>query len=137
MFNRQQKAAGRCCVLLLRPRSAREGRAARLGVMVPAKAIKTAVRRHQIKRWVRELFRLKLKHVLAGHDAVVLLRSDPPEDGGHAAIDREICALAPKALAAQAQPQGRGGRGRGPGRPGGGAGPSGQGGKNNPSPVGP
>jgi ribonuclease P protein component len=112
VFNRQQKAAGRWCVLLLRPRSAREGRTARLGVMVPGKAVRTAVRRHRIKRWVRELFRTRLKSTLAGHDAVVLLRADPVVQGSHAQLDAELISLVARALATQAHPQrrGRGGR---------------------------
>ena len=108
VFHRQQKAAGRTVVLLVTPRSRRSGGAARLGVMISAKAVKTAVRRHQLKRWVRELFRLRLKTALAGFDAVVLFRSDPKID--HPALDAEILALIPKALAAQATPGQRGGR---------------------------
>jgi ribonuclease P protein component len=108
VFHRQQKAAGRTLVLLLNPRSRRSGGAARLGVMISAKAVKTAVRRHQLKRWVRELFRLQLKTALAGFDAVVLFRSDPKAD--HPALDAELLALVPKAIAAQATPGQRGGR---------------------------
>ena len=98
VFNRQQKAAGRHVVVLVRPRERREGPLGRLGVMVAVKTVPLAVRRHQLKRWVRELFRLRLKALLAGHDAVVLFRSDPPTDG-HAALDDEITKLAAKALA--------------------------------------
>jgi ribonuclease P protein component len=108
IFHRQQKAAGRHVVLLLLPRSRRSGGLPRIGVMISAKAVKTAVRRHQLKRWVRELFRLKLKTVLDGHDAVVLFRTDPTCD--HPALDAEILALVPKALGAQARPGVRGGR---------------------------
>lgn len=108
-FNRQQKAAGRYVVVLINPRSRRSGGQARLGVMIPNKAVKTAVRRHQLKRWVRELFRRQLKERLNGHDAVVLFRSNPPEDS-HRALDDEIIHLVPKALAASAGAP-RGGRG--------------------------
>jgi ribonuclease P protein component len=107
-FNRQQKAAGKHVVMLLNPRSRRSGGQARLGVMIPNKAVKTAVRRHQLKRWVRELFRRKLKERLDGFDAVVLFRSDLPEDG-HALLDDEILGLVPRVLDAKGG-QPRGGR---------------------------
>jgi ribonuclease P protein component len=84
----------------------------RQGVMVSTKTAPSAVRRHQLKRWVRELFRRELKDALAGYDVVVLFRRDPPPDG-HAALDREITDLARKALTAQPQPDQRRGR-RGP-----------------------
>jgi ribonuclease P protein component len=114
VFNRQQKAAGRWLVLLLRPRG-RPGEppgAARLGVMISAKTADTAVRRHLLKRWMREVFRLHLKETLAGHDAVVLFRSDPPAEA-RTELERELLALAPKALGATPQPERRGPR-RGP-----------------------
>ena len=110
-FNRQQKAAGRWLVLLLRPRI-RPGEppgAARLGVMVSAKTADTAVRRHQLKRWMREVFRLRLKTALAGHDAVVLFRCNPPAEA-RVDLERELMTLVPKALAAAPQPERRGPR---------------------------
>lgn len=115
VFHRQQKAAGRHTVVLLMPRPRRSGSGSaqpgRLGVMIGAKAVKTAVRRHQLKRWLRELFRTRLKTALAGHDCVVLLRNNPPEDC-HTQLDDEVTALVTKALAATAQPGQRGGRRR-------------------------
>ena len=113
VFNRQQKAAGQHVVVLVRPR-ARPGERervveGRVGVMVSTKTAPSAVRRHQLKRWVRELFRLGLKDVLVGHDAVVLFRRDPPVEG-HRELDREITDLTRKALAAQPQPDQRRGR---------------------------
>lgn len=77
-------------------------RCARLGVMVSVKAVKLAVDRHRIKRWARELFRVKLKERLAGWDLMVLLRSAPPD---HAAFDAEAMHLLERAMAAQ--PEGR------------------------------
>jgi len=77
--------------------------------MIGAKAVKTAVKRHQLKRWVRELFRQRLKTILAGFDCVVLFRNDPPADS-HARLNDEIAALAAKAITATAQPGQRGGR---------------------------
>ena len=109
VFHRQQKAAGRYTVVLLSPRGRKGSQLARLGIMIGAKAVKTAVRRHQLKRWVRELFRTRLKETLTAHDCVVLFRSDPPADH-HARLDEEIHGLVTKALAAQAQPGSRGGR---------------------------
>ena len=79
--------------------------------MIGAKAVKTAVRRHQLKRWLRELFRTRLKAALIGHDCVVLLRNDPPEDC-HARLDEEVSGLVTKALTTTAQPGQRGGRRR-------------------------
>ena len=117
VFNRQQKAAGRHVVLLLRPRA--PGSRARLGIMISAKTAPLAVRRHQLKRWVRELFRLQLHVPLAAHDAVVLFRCDPPEDS-HALIDRELLGLVSKALSAPAVAGGGRGPRRGGGLPAGG-----------------
>jgi len=114
VFNRQQKCAGRHVVVLLRPRESRTS-TARLGIMVAAKTVKLAVRRHQLKRWVRELFRTQLQQTLIGMDLVVLFRADPPEHG-HRELSGEICELAVRALAIKAQ---AGGRARSPGRRGG------------------
>lgn len=109
VFNRQQKAAGRHCVLLVRP--TKPGRPARLGMMVPVKAVRLAVRRHQLKRWVRELFRLELAAACVGHDLVVLFRGDPPvADDAHRRFDDELRALLPKALQGVAQPRPKGRR---------------------------
>jgi ribonuclease P protein component len=105
VFNRQQKCAGRHVVVLLRPREARTS-AARLGIMVAAKTVKTAVRRHQLKRWVRELFRTQLQQTLAGMDLVVLFRADPPEHG-HRELAGEISELAARALTLKPQAGGR------------------------------
>jgi ribonuclease P protein component len=103
VFHRQQKAAGRHVVILLRPRERREAPHARLGVMISAKTAPLSVRRHQLKRWVRELFRLNFKDQLIGHDVVVLFRQDPPVDA-QIALAQEIRQLIPKALAATAHP---------------------------------
>ncbi len=106
VFHRQQKAAGRHIVVLLRPRDRRETPLARLGVMISSKTAPLSVRRHQLKRWVRESFRLSFKEILAGHDVVVLFRNDPPENA-HALIEQELRLLIPKALTAAAQPGSR------------------------------
>lgn len=103
VFNRQQKAAGRHVVVLVRPRSAKEAPEGRVGVMVAVKTASLAVRRHQLKRWVRELFRRELKNIAVGHDVVVLFRNDPPADA-HLVIDQEIRHLLPKAIQCAAQP---------------------------------
>jgi RNase P protein component len=79
--------------------------------MIGAKAVKTAVRRHQLKRWLRELFRTQLKELLCGYDCVVLFRNDPPADGRSGLVS-EVATLAGKALLAKAQPGQRGGRRR-------------------------
>lgn len=107
-FDRGQKAAGRHLVVLVRPRGRTpEGgmRCARLGVMVSVKAVKLAVDRHRIKRWARELFRLRFKERLAGWDLMLLLRSAPAD---HAAFDGEVGQLLDRAM--QAKPEGRGRR---------------------------
>jgi ribonuclease P protein component len=103
VFNRQQKAAGRHVVVLVRPRSPKESPEGRVGVMVAVKTASLAVRRHQLKRWVRELFRRELKSIAVGHDVVVLFRNDPPADA-HLVIDQEIRHLLPKAIQSAAQP---------------------------------
>lgn len=116
VFNRQQKAAGRHVVVLVRPRSPKEPPEGRVGVMIAVKTARLAVRRHQLKRWVRELFRRELKSVAAGHDVVVLFRNDPPGDA-HILVDQEIRQLLPKALQGAAQPGSRHGGGRRGGPP--------------------
>lgn len=116
VFNRQQKAAGRHVVVLVRPRSSQESPEGRVGVMVAVKTASLAVRRHQLKRWVRELFRRELKNVAAGHDVVVLFRNDPPTDA-HQVIDQEIRHLLPKAITSAAQPGQRRGGSRPPASP--------------------
>ncbi len=103
VFNRQQKAAGRHLVVLVRPRSPKEAPQGRVGVMIAVKTARLAVRRHQLKRWVRELFRVELKQAAHGFDVVVLFRSDPPPEG-HQGMDEEIRHLLPKAINAHAQP---------------------------------
>ena len=116
-FHRQQKAGGTHVVVLVNPRSRRSGGKPRLGVMMSAKAVRTSVRRHQLKRWVRELFRTRLKPVLDGFDAVVLFRCDLPDhEDAHARLDEEITHLAAKAVKAQATPGQRGGKRGGPRR---------------------
>jgi ribonuclease P protein component len=113
VFDQRRKSAGPHVVVLVRPLPRGQQREVvpegRLGVMVPAKAVRLAVRRHQLKRWVRELFRTRLKQQLAGHDMVVLFRRDPPEDG-HAQLDMEISDHATRALAQQRSEAPRGER---------------------------
>lgn len=101
VMHRQQKAAGRHAVVLVAPR--RQG-PARLGIMVSTKVADTAVRRHQLKRWIRERFRTAWKERAAGHDVVVLMRQDPPRDA-HADLDAELDRLLDKALTAKAAPR--------------------------------
>ena len=72
------------------------------------KVHKRAVRRHQLKRWVREWFRRNGKEPAHGFDMVVLFRADPPKDG-HQLLDKELKRLLQKALQAQPDP----GKGRG------------------------
>ncbi|TVR15311.1 MAG: ribonuclease P protein component [Planctomycetota bacterium] len=104
VFYRQQKASARHLVLLLTPRQGKsEAQRPRLGIMVSTKVHKRAVRRHQLKRWVREWFRTTGQHHCPGHDMVVLFRSDPPADGHHRLI-HELDHLLRKALAATPQP---------------------------------
>lgn len=116
VFNRQQKAASRHVVVLVRPRSPQESPEGRVGVMVAVKTASLAVRRHQLKRWVRELFRRELKSVAMGHDVVVLFRNDPPADA-HQLIDQEIRHLLSKAITTTAQPGQRRGGSRPPSSP--------------------
>jgi ribonuclease P protein component len=127
VFQRQQKSAGPHLVALLRPRprAGREPERARLGVMVSTKVAARAVRRHELKRWARELFRLELQESLQGWDLVLLLRKDPPADG-HAVFAQEVRDQVRRALTRQPQPgdgrrERRSGGERGGGRSGGGA----------------
>ena len=68
--------------------------------MVSTKVHKRAVRRHQLKRWVREWFRREAKPLAEGFDVVVLFRSDPPQDG-HAYVTKELRRLLNKAIKAE------------------------------------
>jgi ribonuclease P protein component len=104
IFNRNQKAAGKHVVLLLRPRDKREANDARLGVMISTKTASAAVRRHQLKRWVRELFRTTWKERLRGFDLVVLFRQDPPADG-HLLLNQELEHVLMRAMTATPQPR--------------------------------
>ena len=102
-FDRGQKAGGRHCQVLVRPRGRQpdgHARCGRLGVMVSTKVAALAVRRHALKRWVRELFRVRLQDRLDGWDCAVVFRSDPPD---HAACDAEVLALVERALGAKAE----------------------------------
>ncbi len=123
VMHKQQKAAGRNVVVLVAPRRLKGGAAApaRVGIMVSTKVSKLAVRRHQLKRWVRELFRTELKAHLTGWDVVVLFRSDPPAEGRRR-LDEDIRALLTKAMhAGDAARRPRAGGGGGSGGGGGGA----------------
>jgi ribonuclease P protein component len=90
VFKRPIKLGGRNLSVMLSP--SRPDKPARLGVVVSTKVSKLAVRRHQLKRWVRELFRLRLKHELRGYDVVVLFRS-APDSYTHAMLDEEVTTL--------------------------------------------
>jgi ribonuclease P protein component len=120
VFNRQQKHGASHVVALLRPRAPGEAACGRLGVMVSTKVAARAVRRHQLKRWVRELFRRELAPGLAGWDLVILFRRDPPPDG-HQQLDGEVREAIAKARA-HAPGSGGGRRPRGGGEGGGGSG---------------
>lgn len=100
VFGRQQKAAGPHAVVLVMPRRGR----ARLGVMVAVKTARLAVRRHQLKRWVRERFRCAWQHAHPGLDMVVLMHRDPP-GLGHAQLIDELDRLLAKALTAAPGPR--------------------------------
>ena len=57
--------------LVLRPNGANHPR---LGLAVPRRAVRGAVARHRLKRWIRESFRHHAEH-LTGIDIVVIARS--------------------------------------------------------------
>lgn len=105
IMHRQQKAAGKHAVVLVAPRRGPDP-GPRLGIMVSTKVADTAVRRHQIKRWIREQFRRTLHQRAGNHDVVVLLRRDPPLDG-HAVLDAEVADLLERALKAASVPRPR------------------------------
>ena len=97
VFRHQNKAAAKHVVVLVSRHGFKFRGPGRLGVVVSSKVNKRAVRRHQLKRWVKELFRLELKQQTFGMDVVVLFRRDPPESG-HAQIEKEIRQCLPKAI---------------------------------------
>ncbi len=97
IFSHQNKAAGKHCVVLVSRHGQKFRGPGRLGIVVSTKIHKTSVRRHQLKRWVRELFRLEYKDLLNGMDLVVLFRRNPADDG-HAALDEDIRGLIPRAI---------------------------------------
>ncbi len=100
VFGRQQKAAGPHAVVLVAPRRGRS----RLGVMVAVKTARLAVRRHQIKRWVRERFRTVWQHHHPGLDMVVLMHRDPP-GLDHVQLGAELDQLLAKALTSAPGPR--------------------------------
>ncbi len=99
IFSHQNKAAGKYVVVMVSRHGKRYRGPGRLGVVVSTKVSKRAVRRHQLKRWVKELFRTQLKAALYGQDLVVLFRRDLPTDDGesHQKLNDEILRLLPKA----------------------------------------
>lgn len=97
VYHRGVRAHGRWCSVQLARRSKRAGRCARLGITVSTKIDKRAVRRHQLKRWVRECFRRELKQRLHRLDCSVIFRAAPPPDA-HAELDAELHCLVDKAL---------------------------------------
>jgi ribonuclease P protein component len=101
VFHRQQKAAGRHAVVLMRKRGVNGP--SRLGILVSVKVSKSAVRRHQLKRWTRECFRTRLKAIAQGFDLVVLYRSDPIGIA-HVDFDAELLRLTQSALQSQEKP---------------------------------
>lgn len=101
LFSHQNKAAGKHVVVLVSRHGQRYRGSGRLGIVVSVKVSKSAARRHQLKRWVRELFRTSLKQSLHGMDLVILFRRDPPADA-HRELDQEIRDLLPRAIKAAA-----------------------------------
>ena len=97
VFRHQNKAAAKHVVVLVSRHGFKFRGPGRLGVVVSSKVSKKAVRRHQLKRWVKELFRQELKQDSFGMDVVVLFRRDPPEDG-HEQLSQEIRSILPKAI---------------------------------------
>jgi ribonuclease P protein component len=107
VMHRQQKAAGKYAVVLVAPRRASQP-TPRIGIMVSTKTADSAVRRHQLKRWIRECFRTRLRERAAGFDVVVLMRRDPPAKA-HAELDAEVTKLLDQALTAASAPRSRSG----------------------------
>ena len=95
LYGRSRRGYAKHLSVMLARRPERGDQRARLGVVVSLKVSKSAVRRHQLKRWTRELFRQRLQRDWEGWDILVLLRADPP--GDHAAFDAEVEAALAKA----------------------------------------
>jgi ribonuclease P protein component len=68
----------------------------RLGVVVSTKVSKSSPRRHELKRWTREVFRNTIKHEVRGYDVVVSFKTNPTVD--HATVDAEIVKVFRKAM---------------------------------------
>lgn len=68
----------------------------RLGIVVSVKVSKSSPRRHELKRWTRELFRNTIKHEVRGFDVVVSFKSNPTVD--HKTVDAEIEKVFRKAM---------------------------------------
>jgi len=113
VYHRHRRGRTRHLSLLLRARPRRGPKRARIGIVVSTKVSKSAVRRHQLKRWGREYFRCHLKETLHGNDAILVLHREPPPD--HAVFDREVAKAVERALAAEEEP-GRPRRRRGGGK---------------------
>lgn len=99
MYREGRSHAGRHLVLYSFPREGDDDVAPRLGLSVGRK-VGGAVERNKIKRLLREAFWQAEEHVPAGHDFVVVARSDAAEFAdreGLAGIRSELDELLQKA----------------------------------------
>jgi ribonuclease P protein component len=87
-FHKSKRGYTKNLTIMLAQHGSAWRKAARVGVVVSTKVSKSAVRRHQLKRWVREAFRLRIKARIFGNDLVVTLKTDPGPD--HVAFDQEL-----------------------------------------------
>jgi ribonuclease P protein component len=91
-----QMAHGKYVSVTVTKRVGKGSEKTRLGVVVSVKVSKSSPRRHQLKRWTREIFRNIIKHELSGFDVVVVFKTDPKVD--HSAVDADTLKTYRKAL---------------------------------------
>ena len=95
VFARPVKQSDRCLTLLARQNNSEH---ARLGLVIPKKQIKSAVKRNHAKRLIRESFRCN-QALLRGLDVVVLVRGGLARMSNEAvfsALDKHWKALSKK-----------------------------------------
>jgi len=67
----------------------------RFGFVIPANAVKKAVKRNLLKRRISEIFRLNLEKIKTGYDIVILLFKSPDQDE-YQFLEKEVLNLVKK-----------------------------------------
>ena len=88
-----KRARGEFLTLASRQHSDSSSSLLRLGIIVPKRVFKRAHDRNQMKRWVREAFRLTKPSIRPGFDLVVSVSASPAKPDFHSVKDELIFLL--------------------------------------------